>query len=79
MCAGDGAGGRKHRGGGRVDAAAFGVSLLELRGLGISADAYRCDVSQADQMNRMISAVVDRFGRINVVVNDAGIHDSKSL
>jgi NAD(P)-dependent dehydrogenase (short-subunit alcohol dehydrogenase family) len=61
------------------DAPACEASLAELRDLGITAEAYWCDVGRAEDVNQMIEGVVARFGRIDVVVNNAGIHDSKSL
>lgn len=33
--------------------------------------ATRCDVRQADQVEAMMNAVIERFGRINVLVNNA--------
>jgi NAD(P)-dependent dehydrogenase (short-subunit alcohol dehydrogenase family) len=61
------------------DATACDASVRELSQLGITAEAYLCDVGKAEDVNRMIEGVVSRFGRIDVVVNNAGIHDSKSL
>jgi NAD(P)-dependent dehydrogenase (short-subunit alcohol dehydrogenase family) len=61
------------------DAAACAASVGELRELGIVAETYLCNVGQAEDVHRMIEAVMRRFDRIDVVVNNAGIHDSKSL
>ena len=61
------------------DAAALDAAVKELRERGITAEPYQCNVGKAEDVNRMIQAVVDRFGQIDVVVNNAGIHDSKSL
>ena len=61
------------------DAAACEESVRELSALGITAEAYLCDVGKAEDVNRMIEGVVNRFGRIDVVINNAGVHDSKSL
>lgn len=62
-----------------VDAAACEAGVQDLRGLGVIAGAYLCDVGRKDQVDSMIAAVVNRFGRLDVVVNNAGVHDSKSL
>jgi NAD(P)-dependent dehydrogenase (short-subunit alcohol dehydrogenase family) len=35
--------------------------------------AVPCDVRDADQVERLMAAAVDRFGRIDVLVNNAGI------
>jgi NAD(P)-dependent dehydrogenase (short-subunit alcohol dehydrogenase family) len=62
-----------------LDDQACGESVRELGQLGITAEPYRCDVGKTEDVNRMIEGVVTCFGRIDVVVNNAGIHDSKSL
>jgi len=40
---------------------------------GGDAIALQADVSQADQVDAMIKAAMDKFGRIDVLVNNAGI------
>jgi NAD(P)-dependent dehydrogenase (short-subunit alcohol dehydrogenase family) len=35
----------------------------------------RCDLSQTDQLDDVISAAMDRFGRVDVLVNNAGAVD----
>ncbi len=40
---------------------------------GGQAVAVLADVSQSEQVNRMVQATVDRFGRLDVLVNNAGI------
>lgn len=44
-----------------------------LRGLGVRASAYKLDVSDADDVARAFGAVMTDFGRIDVLVNNAGI------
>ncbi|HTV21646.1 MAG TPA: SDR family oxidoreductase [Polyangiaceae bacterium] len=44
----------------------------ELRGRGADAIGVECDVSDPASVSRMIDAVMARFGRIDIVVNDAG-------
>ena len=36
------------------------------------AEFYQCDVRDEDQVQRMIAAVVDRHGRLDLLVNNAG-------
>jgi gluconate 5-dehydrogenase len=43
-----------------------------LRAEGIDCGAYLCDVSQPDQVSRTVAAVIERFGRIDALVNNAG-------
>ncbi|HZP86776.1 MAG TPA: SDR family NAD(P)-dependent oxidoreductase [Burkholderiales bacterium] len=42
-----------------------------LRGEGVRAEAIQCDVSDAAQVQRMVAQVMQQFGRIDVLVNDA--------
>ena len=44
----------------------------ELRGLGSRAEPYHADVGEAEQASRMVADVWERFGRIDVLVNNAG-------
>jgi len=39
------------------------------------AKAFVCDVSQPDQVDAMVPAVIAAFGRIDAVVNNAGVAD----
>lgn len=40
---------------------------------GGTAIGIKCDVTQAEDIRRLVAATLDRFGRIDVVVNNAGI------
>src|SRR4029079_15054744 len=44
-----------------------------LRNRGIDALATPCDVSAPDQVDRTVSAVVERFGRLAILVNNEGL------
>ena len=46
-----------------------------LRDRGVHAMAIRADVSDRQQVNNMVAQAVDRFGKIDVLVNNAGIAD----
>jgi NAD(P)-dependent dehydrogenase (short-subunit alcohol dehydrogenase family) len=45
----------------------------ELRGLGVRAEFLLADVSDEDQVQSLISQTVERFGRLDVAVNNAGV------
>jgi len=45
----------------------------ELRANGVDAVAVTCDVSNPDDVNAAVRATIDRFARIDVLVNNAGI------
>ncbi len=41
--------------------------------LGSSTEAFRCDVSDLQQIDSLVASVVARFGRLDALVNNAGI------
>ena len=53
---------------GRLDAAA-----VEIDGMGAPALAVVADVSRREDVDRLVEATRERFGRIDVLVNNAGI------
>ena len=56
-----------------VDVERLRKTLGELRDLKFEAWALAADVRHEDEVRRMVHQVVDRYGRIDVLVNDAGI------
>jgi len=46
---------------------------VELDSLGVEVSVHRCDVSDPERVEGMVNAVVERFGALDVVVNNAGI------
>jgi len=51
----------------------------EVRQLGRGALAIATDVTQADQVERMVEKTIAEFGRIDILVNNAGIARPKQL
>jgi NAD(P)-dependent dehydrogenase (short-subunit alcohol dehydrogenase family) len=47
--------------------------VAEIEGAGGQALAVTCDVTQAQQVERAVRAAVERFGALNVLVNNAGV------
>jgi 3-oxoacyl-[acyl-carrier protein] reductase/meso-butanediol dehydrogenase/(S,S)-butanediol dehydrogenase/diacetyl reductase len=52
-----------------------GVASLaeEIRGMGRRALALDCDVTKKDQVTAMIDAIRTEFGRLDIIVNNAGV------
>ncbi len=62
-----------------IDQAAAQKAVEELRAEGVQVEAFMTDVSRSDQVNQMVAAAVKSFGQIDIVVNNAGVHDSKGV
>jgi NAD(P)-dependent dehydrogenase (short-subunit alcohol dehydrogenase family) len=56
-----------------IDAESAATAAGELAALGVRARAYPTDVSKSDQVDRTFAAAVEDLGRLDVVVNNAGI------
>lgn len=57
----------------RLGAGGASVAVLDLKAEGIEHFAVATNVSDDDSVRAAIAAVVDKFGRIDIVVNNAGI------
>ncbi|NKY88666.1 SDR family oxidoreductase [Nocardia veterana] len=53
-------------------AEALGAVRDELRAEGAHAEAFACDLSDRDAVDALTRAVLDRFGTVDVLVNNAG-------
>ena len=56
---------------GNVEAA--NKTVEEIKALGVEAAAYRFDVSNKEEVDKNIAEIVEKYGRIDVLVNNAGI------
>ena len=56
-----------------LDAGRCGPVVDEIKRAGGEAIALACDVSDAGQVEEMVEAAVEAFGRVDVLVNNAGI------
>lgn len=54
-------------------------TLLELAATGQRSMALRCDVRDPDSVRASVAAVVDEFGRLDVLINNAGVFATAPL
>ncbi|MDR6124213.1 3-oxoacyl-[acyl-carrier protein] reductase [Bacillus sp. SLBN-46] len=45
----------------------------EIKALGRDAVAIKCDVSNTQEVTEMVKASIDRFGKLDILINNAGI------
>lgn len=60
-----------------VDVDAAEQTAAELVSSGGAAIAVGCDVADADQVDAAVATTTDRFGGIDIVINNAGLHLTK--
>jgi NAD(P)-dependent dehydrogenase (short-subunit alcohol dehydrogenase family) len=56
-----------------IDGESAQVAAAELEAVGVQSRPYTADVSQSRQVDDAFAAVVQDFGRLDIVVNNAGI------
>lgn len=52
---------------------AANATVEELKGIGVDAAAYKFDISNEEAVNEGVAAILEKFGRIDVLINNAGI------
>jgi dihydroanticapsin dehydrogenase len=57
-----------------IDAPAAGRTADDLTALGLTAQPFEVDVSRPDQVEAMVADAVGRWGRVDVLVNNAGVN-----
>ncbi len=58
-----------------INAAAAEAAALDIAATGAEAHAVEVDVTNAAQVQRMLDAATERFGRVDIVHNNAGISE----
>ena len=57
-----------------------GVRVAEaIRAAGGTAEAFACDVSQEADVRALVAGVTERFGRIDILVNNVAVSDNKTI
>lgn len=62
-----------------IDADSSKETVKDCRGLGVKAEYYNCDVSDADAMDLLKCQVIQKSGTVDILVNNAGILFSRPI
>ncbi len=54
-------------------------SASSLQELGYNAIGYACDVTNEEQVKEVLSHVIDRFGKLHILINNAGLQYVSSI
>ena len=63
----------------RSNVAGAESTVSAVRELGGEAHAFQADISDSNQVNTMIDGIIDRFGRIDGLINNAGMMPQSSV
>lgn len=63
----------------RTSSSEAALTVREIEALGCRAMAVECDVRSEASVRQAIAAVASRFGRLDLLVNNAAVFDSSSL
>ncbi len=64
---------------GDIDERAGGLAAEEIGGAGGQAAFVRTDVASDPDVQRLVSTAVDRYGKLDIIFNNAGIHLVKPI
>jgi 3-oxoacyl-[acyl-carrier protein] reductase len=56
-----------------LNASSAAETVEQVRATGVDAEPFEVDVTRAEQVDAMVQRAVDRFGRIDVLFNNAGL------
>src|SRR5574344_2747529 len=56
---------------GNVDAA--NKTVEEIKALGVNSEAFKFDISNQEEVNENIAKIIEKYGRIDILINNAGI------
>ena len=48
-------------------------TVTEIEALGVKSEAYKFDIANNEEVNTAIATIIEKYGRIDVLVNNAGI------
>jgi NAD(P)-dependent dehydrogenase (short-subunit alcohol dehydrogenase family) len=61
------------------NATELSATAKELKAAGMEAEAFPADVTKEADVRRMEQAIVERFGKVHILINNAGINIRKSI
>ncbi len=48
-------------------------TVSEIEALGVKSEAFKFDIANNEEVNNVIASIIEKYGRIDVLVNNAGI------